>query len=83
MLCLELCLTSSALGLRAPSRRAGLCSGGPRPLQETGPETSTPTISLGQGLKAPGWAETRPLGPWQEMVRVGVPGEAGPSDGGL
>lgn len=76
-------MTSSELGLRAPSRRAAVCSAGPRPIQETGPETSTATPSLGQGLKAPGWAETRPLGRWQEMVRVGVRGEAGPSDGGL
>lgn len=72
-------MTSSDLGLRGPSRKAALCSAGPRPIQETGSEMDTPATSLRQGLKAPGWAETRPLGPWQEMVRVGVPGEAGPS----
>jgi len=53
MLGLELCMTSYDLGLRGPSRRAALCSAGPRPIQETGAEMSTPTGLLMQGLKAP------------------------------
>jgi len=36
VLCPELRLTSSELGLRAPSRRAAACSAGPRPVQGQG-----------------------------------------------
>jgi len=46
-------MTSYDLDIMGPSRRAAHCSAGPRPIQETGAETGTPTASLRQGLKAP------------------------------
>ena len=66
-------MTSYDLGVRDPSRRAALCSAGPRPFQERGAETGTPATWLRQGLKAPDTTSPGPL--------AGDGGGGGPSAG--
>lgn len=72
MLCLELCLRSCDLVWGV--HRAAICSA-----QVPGPPRKPGQKWTQMGLKGPGWAETHPLGPWQETVWFEAPGNASPS----